>query len=108
MKDNSNLDKIKALAEQLGYTANYVSTPENDYSDRLIIRANNFTVTVHQSHKYDPDAPYGGFTHPYYADIKANKWSHIGMYDFDEVCELLQNCRRDIDEVLNGFISKEE
>lgn len=100
MKNNTAVCLIEQLAKELGCSTSWRDGVAQQLSDDLFVKADEFSMLVCQV------APYrlGRSQSVYYAEVKYNWHSYIGMYTLDEVADLLKGCISDLDEALKGFI----
>lgn len=95
MKDNTNLIKIGEYAKDLGFDIKYQKSRDDSYSDDLYCKFSHGVILINQIHKYEPDAPYGGYKSVYYADVRAECINHIGMYEYEDILELIKRVKND-------------
>lgn len=100
MKNNTAVCLIEQLAKELGCSTSWRDGVAQQLSDDLFVKADEFSMLVCQV------APYrlGRSQSVYYAEVRCNWHSYIGMYTLDEVADLLKRSLSDLDVALKDFI----
>ena len=78
------LREFEELAREVGYYSRYTEGCRGDNSDILALRANEVCITI-KDRGADP-----GIKRQFYCNIKYKDYSYIGMYNRDEVIEMLK------------------
>lgn len=78
------LREFEKVAREMGYYSRYVEGCQGDNSDFLALCTNEVHITIK-----DHGAK-SGIKRQFYCDIKYKDYSYIGMYNRDEVIEMLK------------------